>query len=147
MAKVDMGVQEFFATDHRHCDAAWAALEAAEDDAGRQSTLWKDFAARMQRHFAMEEEVLFPAIEAATGMRSGPTAVMRHEHEQMRGLLAEMARRADTGDFDGVIDQGDTLLMLVQQHNAKEEGVLYPLAERALGPSWAALAERLSEYR
>ena len=146
MANVDVGAQEFFSTDHRECDAVWAALEAAGSDVTRQTALWKEFDARMRRHFAMEEEVLFPAIEEATGMRGGPTAVMRHEHEQMRGLLAEMGRRAEAGDFDGVIDQGDTLLMLIQQHNAKEEGVLYPIAERALAASWPALAERFRGY-
>lgn len=146
MANVDSGPQEYFATDHRECDGVWAALEAAGNDPARQAALWKDFEARMQRHFAMEEEVLFPAIEEATGMRGGPIAVMLHEHQQMRGLLAEMARRAAAGDFDGVLDQGDTLLMVIQQHNSKEEGILYPLAERALAPSWPAIAERLRAY-
>jgi len=146
MANVDAGVQQYFAADHRECDAAWAALEAAGDDPAHQGALFRDFEARLLRHLSMEEEVLFPAIEEATGMRGGPIAVMRHEHEQMRGLLAEMARRAAGGDFDGVIDQGDTLLMIIQQHNSKEEGILYPIAERALASSWPAIAERLRAY-
>lgn len=146
MANVDAGAQEYFETDHRECDSAWAALEAAGSDPARQASLWVTFEARMRRHFAMEEEVLFPAIEEATGMRGGPVAVMRHEHEQMRGLLDEMARRATDADFDGVLDQGDTLLMLIQQHNSKEEGILYPIAQRALASSWPALADRLRTY-
>lgn len=149
MANVDEGAQQYFATDHRECDAAWAALEGAvsRGDAVKTAALWKDFEARMRRHLAMEEEVLFPAIEEATGMRGGgPVAVMRYEHEQMRGLLAEMARRAASGDFDGVLDQGDTLLMVIQQHNAKEEGILYPLADNVLGATWPAIAAKLRAY-
>ena len=146
MANLDAGAQEYFATDHRECDAVWAELESAASNPPRQAALWKSFEARMLRHFSMEEEVLFPAIESATGMRGGPVAVMLHEHEQMRGMLTEMARRASTGDFEGVLDQGDTLLMMIQQHNSKEEGILYPIAERALSASWPALAERLRAY-
>jgi len=64
----------------------------------------------------------------------------------MRGLLDEMQRAADAGDVDGVVDHGDTLLMIVQQHNVKEEGILYPMAERALAPAWESIAARLSRY-
>jgi len=148
MANVEAGAREYFTADHRECDAAWAALESAvgAGDAAKQTALWKVFESRMRRHLAMEEEVLFPAIESATGMRGGPVAVMRMEHEQMRALLAEMARRAAAGDFDGVLDQGDTLLMVIQQHNMKEEGILYPLADNALAASWPQIAERLRTY-
>jgi hemerythrin-like domain-containing protein len=95
----------------------------------------------------MEEEVLFPAFEQATGMTDGgPTFVMRSEHDQMRGLLEQMETAADGGDRDELIDLGDTLLMLIQQHNQKEEQMLYPLAEQALGADWAKIRERLIEY-
>lgn len=149
MATPDAGASPFFKSDHRECDQAWAALESAAGtaDAAVLRTLWTDFSTRMERHFKMEEEVLFPAFEEATGMRgSGPTEVMRHEHRQMRALLQEMSRRADAGDFDGVLDQGDTLLMVVQQHNAKEEGMLYPMADNVLRPTWAGVAQRLLGY-
>ena len=42
----------------------------------------------MLRHFEMEEAVLFPAFEEATGMTQGPTMVMHAEHVQMKGVLA-----------------------------------------------------------
>jgi hemerythrin-like domain-containing protein len=93
----------------------------------------------------MEEEVLFPAFEAATGMTdSGPTFVMRMEHDQMRGLLDQMGAALERGDQNALLDQGDTLLMLIQQHNQKEEGMLYPMSERALASEWPALHERLA---
>jgi hemerythrin-like domain-containing protein len=146
MATPDASASEFFSDDHRHCDDAWAAVEqaAGSGDAALATTKWTEFAGRMRRHLAMEEEVLFPAIEDVTQMRgAGPTEVMRHEHRQMRGLLDEMARRADSKDFDGLLDQGDTLLMLIAQHNAKEEGVLYPMADSALAARWPELAQTL----
>jgi hemerythrin-like domain-containing protein len=149
MTTPDAGVYLFFSQDHRDCDSSWAALE---DAAGGGKTaeslaLWKDFLSRMERHFQMEEEVLFPAFEDATGMHGGgPTEVMRLEHKQMRGLLAQIAQRVDAGDLGGVLDHGDTLMMLIAQHNAKEENMLYPMAENHLQPMWMVLAARLQAY-
>ena len=95
----------------------------------------------------MEEEILFPAIEEKTGMvNQGPTAVMRMEHEQMRGVLDQMAQAIEAGDFQATLDQGDTLLMPIQQHNIKEEGVLYPMADQVLGEGWEALANQLKNF-
>lgn len=147
MATPSDGIVPFFTTDHRECDEVWATVEAAasDGDKAKATALFATFAQRLLHHLAMEEDVLFPAFEDATGMHGvGPTAVMRHEHVQMRGVLDEMNRRVATGDLDGLLDQGDTLLMLIQQHNAKEEGMLYPMAERALGAHWGELAARLS---
>lgn len=149
MTTAEAGASPFFTADHRACDDRWAALETAASggDPATSKATWEAFDSALQRHFRMEEEVLFPALEDATGMKdAGPVAVMKHEHQQMRALLGEMSFAAQAGDFRGVLDQGDTLLMLIQQHNAKEEGILYPLADRALGPQWAALAARLRAY-
>lgn len=146
MAKTSDGLITFFTDDHRECDDAWAALESAVSggDQAKAATLWPEFSRRLTHHLKMEEEVLFPAFEAATGMKGGPTAVMRGEHTQMRAVLAEMDRRMSSGDLDGLLDQGDTLLMLIQQHNAKEEGMLYPMAEQVLGGQWDGLAASLA---
>ncbi|MDC0358952.1 hemerythrin domain-containing protein, partial [Oligoflexia bacterium] len=94
----------------------------------------------MRRHFAMEEEVLFPAFENASGMsQGGPTFVMRMEHDQMRGVLDQMGTLMAAGNFEDVKDQGDTLLMLIQQHNIKEEGMLYPMCDEHLEQIWPQL--------
>jgi hemerythrin-like domain-containing protein len=52
----------------------------------------------------------------------------------------------EAGDAQEAMDIGDTLLMLVQQHNAKEEGMLYPMAENMLTGDWATLAAELEKY-
>jgi iron-sulfur cluster repair protein YtfE (RIC family) len=146
MPKPTDGLITFFTDDHRECDELWAALEAAVTvkDEPKARALWPEFSGRLEHHLTMEETILFPAFEAATGMKGGPTAVMRGEHTQMRGVLAEMDRRVKSGDLDGLLDQGDTLLMLIQQHNAKEEGMLYPMAEQVLAGQWDALAAKLA---
>src|SRR5512135_2213135 len=133
MSSAEVGPLAFFTHDHRRCDELWAELEASAD-----AETWQAFDLAMRRHFAMEEEVLFPALETASGMGGmGPIQVMLSEHAQMRALLDRMGASAERGDFDSVLDQGDTLLMLIQQHNVKEENVLYPMADQALEPEWS----------
>jgi iron-sulfur cluster repair protein YtfE (RIC family) len=139
------GPVAFFTGDHRRCDESWAAVESAADSGDMPATFaaFETFDRAMRLHLDLEEGLLFPALEAATAMRGGPTQVMRMEHDQMRGVLDQMALAVGDGDVDGVIDHGDTLLMLVQQHNLKEEGVLYPMAQSVLGAGWAPIAEKI----
>ena len=151
MTSIDIGsgLTAFFEQDHRDCDARWADVEELLDtqdvDAARPA--WQKFNAGMRRHIAMEEEVLFPAFESAAKMAGGgPTAVMRMEHQLMRGLLDQIESVMESGDTEQALDTGDTLLMLIQQHNIKEEGMLYPMAENVLADHWTKLAALLEEY-
>jgi hemerythrin-like domain-containing protein len=66
-------------------------------------------------------------------MSSGPTQVMRMEHEQMRDLMQEMANAVAAGNQDSYLGLSETLNMLMQQHNLKEENMLYPMSDRVLG--------------
>lgn len=137
---------QFFTDDHRSCDARWASVEQAIDagDRAAAESAWRSFSDAMERHFHMEEDEMFPAFEEASGMTGGgPTFIMREEHRQMRGLMSQVTSHMETGELGEVLDQGDTLLMLIQQHNSKEEGMLYPMAEQLLGTGWEALRARL----
>lgn len=144
----EQGPRAFFQADHRRCDGLWSEVERAVDAGGGEAQAWGAFAEAMERHFRMEEEVLFPRLEERTGMPAGagPTAVMRAEHAQMRGLIAQMGAAAASGDWETLADHGDTLLMLTQQHNVKEEGILYPMADQALGASWGELITALEPF-
>ncbi len=135
----------FLTHDHHACDALWLAVEAAAQggDAPAARAAWNNFAKAIERHFAFEEEVLFVALDHATGMHGmGPTAVMRQEHAQMRRLLETMRAATTEGAWSAVLDHGDTLLLLIGQHNLKEEHILYALADARLGGDWPALAAR-----
>ncbi len=135
-------VDIFLTHDHRACDQAWAAVEEAPAD--QVATPFKEFDHQLRRHLEWEEETLFPAFEQATGMFGmGPTQVMRSEHEGMRGLLDQMGEAVAAGDRDQLVDLGDTLLMLIQQHNLKEEQVLYPMMASRIGADWPELLTRL----
>ncbi len=140
-------VQDFMTHDHRHCDDLFAAIEQAVakkrwDDARAR---FDEFNAGMEAHLQTEEEVLFPAFENASGMTMGPTQVMRMEHEQMRDLLADMSEALGRSDSDGYMGQAETLLIMMQQHNMKEEGMLYPMCDQFLAASLGQLLPLLQE--
>lgn len=136
MSEDDRTLTARFEDDHRACDRLWAEVEGAKDDVAVRRA-WERFDAAMREHLRIEEEVLFPALDLC--LPPGPTHVMRREHEQMRALLTRMAAHVAAARRDAWLDDGDTLLLLVQQHNAKEEGMLYPTAERMLESAWPSL--------
>jgi len=86
-------------------------------------------------HHGKEEALLFPALERR-GMPAehGPTAAMRHEHEQGRALVGRMAvaLEAEPVDRDAVREAGLAFVALLRDHIAKEDHVLFPMAERTL---------------
>jgi hemerythrin-like domain-containing protein len=140
-------LRDLLTDDHRHCDDLLAAAEAAAakgDSASALASL-KQFQTGMLAHFAAEERLLFPAFEVRTGMTEGPTQVMRMEHIQMRALMDAAVNALQAGDFDEYFGQAETLVIMMQQHNMKEENVLYPMCDQHLSGEAAALSERIRE--
>lgn len=134
-------ISKFLTQDHRRCDEFYAQAEAAAGEARWEAAgeAFRQFRDALLRHFRIEEELLFPAFEAASGNAFGPTAVMRLEHTQMRELLDGMVRALEDRDRQAYLGIADTLLVLLQQHNFKEERVLYPMSDSTLGADAEAL--------
>ena len=101
----------------------------------------KKFADRS--HHNKEEGVLFPAMEkAGIPNEGGPIGVMLAEHQEGRRLTAAMREAADklaAGDAtarEQVVDNALQYVVLLRAHIAKEDGILYPMADRAIqGPA------------
>lgn len=141
-----MSIRSLMTDDHRHCDGLFAAAESALDSGPADSArrAMENFRLALLAHFAAEEETLFPAFEARTGITNGPTAVMRMEHAQMRSLLDAMTQSLSKGDGNTCLAHADTLLILMQQHNLKEENVLYPMCDQHLDDDLPALLHTLA---
>jgi len=133
--------------DHRDCDRRLGkvALRGRNTDWAQVARETESFHAAMERHFRFEEEVLFPPLEQVSPLSAGPTEMMRQQHAQIRALLEDLDAAVAAADADDYAGISETLHFLIQQHNAKEEGILYPLADRALGADGAALAARLGQ--
>jgi len=127
-------ISRFLTEDHRRCDFLLAACEkaVADGDWPAADTGATGFLDALLHHFSLEEDLLFPAVEQANPAARGPTGVMRMEHAQMRSLLDDLSAAVRVRDRDTCLGVIETLHMIGQQHNAKEEGILYPLSDRAV---------------
>ncbi|MGE5549270.1 MAG: hemerythrin domain-containing protein [Bacteroidota bacterium] len=107
---------------------------------------FREFADRC--HHGKEERQLFPTLESAGVAREGgPIGAMLAEHDQGRAAAKAMAdalarlsrgRESAYGDFARAARE---YISILTAHIAKEDGVLFPLAERVL-PVW--VQERLA---
>ena len=126
-------IKEFLSTDHSRCDEIFAQMEEkAGESLASAKDLCKEFKDATERHFQMEERVMFLEFETKTGMTQGPTAMMRQEHTQMRTLMSQMLEAIDADNKDKFFGLSETLMILLQQHNMKEEQMLYPMAQQHL---------------
>ncbi len=129
-----MQVSQYLITDHRECDNLFAAAESAavKGDFTTTKEEFLKFADETLLHFKKEEEQFFPKFEEVTGSSDGPTMVMKHEHEQVRGLMGKMAEAIENEDKDAYLSLAESMMILLQQHNMKEEQMLYAMADRVL---------------
>ncbi len=142
-------IGNFMTADHRHCDEVLARAEEAAHggDLDTAAKAFETFHAAMLRHIAMEDDVLFPAFEQVTGMsQGGPTETMRVEHVQMQAVFDEMKAALAKRDANQYLGLCETLLVLMQQHNLKEEGMMYPMLDQALGEQAGELIGRCNAH-
>jgi len=126
-------IKEYLTNDHRKCDEIFAQMESkAGENLEDAKALTTEFVADMEHHFQMEERVMFLEFETKTGMTQGPTAMMRQEHMQMRGLMQQLLESIDEKNSDKFFGTSETLMILLQQHNMKEEQMLYSMAQQHL---------------
>ncbi|MDE1942763.1 MAG: hemerythrin domain-containing protein [Betaproteobacteria bacterium] len=138
-------ISQYLSAEHYQCDTLFAEAESAVAEARwEQATpLYGEFRIETEQHFRREEEVLFPAFEQATGLVGGPTEFMRGEHSQMRRLLSRLDHALSSRNAEQFLGEAETLLTLMQQHNLKEENVLYRLAGQALAGETDDLLEKM----
>lgn len=129
-------ITSYMEQDHVLIDgfAERAVAAAQAGDWGAMQREGGEFLQRLRRHIEMEEDVLFPAFEERTGMTGGgPSQQMRVEHEQMQPILAAMEQAAGAQDGAGFRRATQQLLDILQPHNVKEEQMMYPMLDQAVG--------------
>ena len=135
-------IKEYLSADHARCDELFAKMEdVASKSLSDAKESYEEFFKETEHHFQMEERVMFVEFEQKTGMTQGPTAMMRQEHVQMRSLMTQLGEAIDSNNKDKFFGLSETLMILLQQHNMKEEQMLYPMA----GQHLASESDRIIE--
>ncbi|HJV85061.1 MAG TPA: hemerythrin domain-containing protein [Noviherbaspirillum sp.] len=139
-------ISRFLGSDHKRCDDLFANTETSVSNGqwDQAATSLNEFVDAVERHFGMEEQVLFPTFEKAIGSTEGPTRVMRMEHEQMRSMMAMLKDALAKRDADDFFGHSDTFNTMVQQHNMKEETILYQMSDRVLSGQQEQLISEMS---
>lgn len=142
-----MQIREFMTNDHRACDEEFVALESAvsEGDFDAAAAAFEAFSAHTLKHFDQEDSYLFELFAEATGMRGGPIEVMRYEHDQMRALLPQMKAAIDARQKSEFFGLSEAMMILLQQHNMKEEQMLYNMIQMHLGEQNDEIVARLGQ--
>lgn len=103
-----------------------AAATSRSFAAARQALGW--FRVELDKHMRVEEQLIFPLLEAVTGLDAGPTRFRRAEHHLINAILdrigTSLARDRD-------IDEDVTrLLALLAAHDRREAQMVHPLIRR-----------------
>lgn len=92
-------------------------------------------------HHQKEEGKLFPAMESAgVARQGGPIGVMLAEHDEGRRLtraMREAAEQLEAGQTqakDQIVASAESFVTLLRLHIAKEDRILFPMAEQVLNP-------------
>jgi hemerythrin-like domain-containing protein len=136
---------EILSAEHRVIEQVLDCLEKIADKAAACDKLEMDSARTVLRvlrtfadrcHHGKEEKQLFPMLERR-GMPThvGPVAVMLDEHEIGRAEIRKMDAALSDGEREGArafCDAARSYVELLRDHIAKEDNILFPMAESVL---------------
>jgi regulator of cell morphogenesis and NO signaling len=146
-------ITQYLQNDHARLDGLVSdAREVLQSgDSAGASTFFRQFRKGLLRHIQIEEEMLFPLFESATGFTSsGPTSVMRSEHIEILKIIDQMNELFEGKDVSlaGFDSLHARLKAVLVPHNQKEEMILYPESDRLItGESKSELVRNMQEYQ
>jgi hemerythrin-like domain-containing protein len=145
-----MTIKAFMSHDHKRCDEMLAEVENAVEmgNFDAASAMQEELVYATLKHFDMEERYLFPMFDENNPMAGGcgPTHVMRMEHDQARTVFPKMREALEHKDSDRFFGLSESLMILLQQHNAKEEQMLYTMIQNMFATQNDAIVEHLQSY-
>ncbi|MCC6375692.1 MAG: hemerythrin domain-containing protein [Microbacteriaceae bacterium] len=117
--------------EHREIDGGIEEYTAALGRGEADPTPLKRAMAGLRRHIYLEEEILFPPLKKGGGVMA--IFVMLKEHGEIWDAMDALDSMLDgTDTSDEKLDACRELLSKLDNHNSKEEPIIYPQADNAL---------------
>ncbi|MFQ5856645.1 MAG: hemerythrin domain-containing protein [Anaerolineae bacterium] len=136
-----LGEHAVFYAQFDHLEQAVPAAETLAQVQSQAALL----TAALETHANLEDDLLFAALDPHLGSQMGPLAVMRMEHDEIRGTLAGLPEAQDLPEAQRLVLHA---VQVAREHFAKEEQVLYPMAEQTLdADALTQLGARWAEQR
>ena len=127
---------DYLKGEHKQSDVWFVLTESAVSESRWAEAIasFNKFEAANTRHIGFEEDILFPELDHNADMVAGPTDIMRREHIHLRHLLSAMHDALMDNDRKAFYENADLFRIVNHQHSQMEEHILYPMADKALGP-------------
>jgi len=141
-----MNLSEALTREHQEIDAGIATFIAGLEGGAVDPEPVRRTIDALRRHIYLEEQFVFPPIRQAGVLM--PVLVMLREHGALWQLMDDLVELLDDGDRSGIDALATTshgLLTQLEQHNSKEEPLIYPHVDSDLTEeATAALNEFLA---
>ncbi|PRB67549.1 hemerythrin domain-containing protein [Arthrobacter sp. MYb213] len=123
---------EAFTKEHHEIDVAIEKYMAStHDDPESRAKMLLEAVSALRRHIYLEEEVVFRHLPRATLMM--PLMVMHREHGELWRRMDALEESLQGGSTDEqLVADCQELLSLLENHNSKEEPIIYPQMDAAL---------------
>jgi len=113
--------------DHTHIERLINRfVEAIEKQQplAQQQLIFKLLKTDFMHHMKWEEAVLFALYDATSGLRSGPTRMLRAEHAEIELMIRSLEKEQDKGYSETTVFR---LADFIREHAEKEKAILYPV--------------------
>lgn len=123
-------VQVMLADDHAHLERLFHEVVAsarAGDPAGLRAD-WRRFESELSSHLDLEENEILPGFAR---QHQAEAQGIREEHDRIRATLIELGVALELHCLRA--EQVEEFISILRRHARREEGVLYPWANRSAG--------------
>src|SRR5262249_3842343 len=137
---------ELIRTDHRKVEELFLQYVASGDQHSQSETLVKQVCQELEIHARLEEEIFYPAVQAALD-EEGQRLVTRalHEHKTVKDLIAQLkSMTSDDPSWDNTMQD---LMERVRHHVEEEETEMLPTVEKYLRNQLESLGTQMQQQK
>ena len=123
-------------SQHRQLDEFYGLVATAIEEArpDEAAAAFRCFADALEAHFAMEENVHFPALHSLRPELAERLSSVESEHADLRERIAAVSDRLAGGDLSGAEGAFDLLVTRLAAHEGKEEGIVEEIGAAGRAP-------------